>query len=61
MFIGAPNALDLLRQYRVNYVLIGPEELSTWHADPGFFDRSLPLLTKTEHYRVYIVPPPLPD
>ncbi|TMD05509.1 MAG: hypothetical protein E6J01_09875 [Chloroflexi bacterium] len=61
MFIGAPNALDLLRRYRVNYVLIGPEELSTWHADPGFFDRSLPLLTKTEHYRVYIVPPPLPD
>ena len=61
MFIGAPNALDLLHQYGVNYVLIGPEELSTWHADPGFFDRSLPLLTKTEHYRVYIVPPPLPD
>lgn len=61
MFIGAPNALDLLHQYRVNYVLVGPEELSTWHANQGFFDRSLPLLTRTAHYRVYIVPPPLPD
>jgi hypothetical protein len=61
IFIGAPNALDLLRRHRVNYVLIGPEELSTWHADPGFFDRSFPLLTKTEHYRVYVVPTPPPD
>jgi hypothetical protein len=61
MYIGAPDSLDLLHRYGVNYVLVGPQERSAWHADPGFFDRSLPLLTQTEHYRIYIVPPPLPD
>ena len=57
MYIGAPDALALLHRYGVNYVLVGPEELSTWHADPGFFDRQFLLLTQTEHYRVYVVPP----
>jgi hypothetical protein len=58
IYVGAPDALALLHRYRVNYVLVGPEELSTWHADPGFFDRLFPLLTQTEHYRVYVVPRP---
>jgi len=61
MYLGAPDSVDLLRRYGVNYVLVGPEEVSAWHADPGFFDRTLPLLTKTEHYRIYLVPSPFAD
>lgn len=56
IYRGEPEALALLRGYHVNFVVIGPEELTTWRANLQFFDERLPLWARTAHYRIYAVP-----
>ena len=51
----APDAPDLLRRYRVDYVVIGPSERQELHADEGAYRARYPLVISTEHYEVFQV------
>jgi hypothetical protein len=57
IYAGDPQALDLLHHYHVQYVVIGPYELSHAHAALSYFDSSFALLLATENYRIFKVPP----
>lgn len=50
-----PGADDLLRRYQVDYVVIGPDERSTLHADEAAYAARFPVVAATESYRVYDV------
>ena len=39
IYSGAPDALSLLRRYRVDYVLIGPEEVTSLGVNQAFWSR----------------------
>jgi hypothetical protein len=56
IYRGEPDALALLHRYHVNYVMVGPEELTVWAADWRYFDSHFPLALQTDHYRIYRVP-----
>ncbi len=56
MYAGEGDALTLLHRYGVGYVLVGPDELGTWHANLSFFDQQFRIVARTENYRVYAVP-----
>ncbi|MGE0543267.1 MAG: hypothetical protein AB7R89_24165 [Dehalococcoidia bacterium] len=50
-----PNAIDLLRQYNVSYVLIGPSERNTLHANVEGFRSRFPVVAATEGHEVFDV------
>jgi len=52
IFSGAPEAEALLVRYRVEYVLIGPQELSSLHVDEQFWSRHLQM-AQIGQYRLY--------
>jgi hypothetical protein len=52
MYAGAPDAGALLRRYRVEYVLIGPEELNAMKANNEFWSHDS-LLQQIGEYRLY--------
>jgi hypothetical protein len=56
IYRGEPDALPLLQRYQVDYVMVGPEELTVWAADRQYFDSHFPLALQTAHYRIYRVP-----
>jgi hypothetical protein len=51
----APNAIDLLRTYNVSYVLIGPSERNTLHANVEGFRSRFPVIATTEGHEVFDV------
>ncbi len=52
IYAGAPEAEGLLLSYRVEYVLIGPEELSSLHVDEQFWSR-YSKIAEIGEYRIY--------
>ncbi len=52
IYSGAPEAAALLLRYQVEYVLIGPEELSSLHVDEQFWSRHLQI-AQMGQYRLY--------
>jgi hypothetical protein len=52
MYAGAPDADALLRRYRVDYALIGPEELASLSVNREFWSRHS-LFQQTGGYRLY--------
>lgn len=56
IYAGDAQALPLLRRYHATYVVIGPDELATWHANLDYFQTNFQLLLRTANYQIYRVP-----
>ena len=52
IYSGAPDAAELMRRYHVDYVLIGPEELSTLKVNQQFWSQ-YPEVAQAGPYRLY--------
>jgi hypothetical protein len=55
IYAMGPGAVDLLRTYKVDYVVIGPDERSTLKANEAAYADRFPVAARTENYRVYDV------
>jgi hypothetical protein len=55
IYTMGPGADTLLRQYKVDYVLIGPDERSTLGANEAAYAARFPVAAQTENFRVYDV------
>lgn len=55
MFEAGPQGEDLLRQYQVSYVTIGPNELNQFAVDEAYFAQTYPMAFASENYRIYDV------
>jgi len=55
MFQGTADALTLLEQYGIHYVVIGPGELYGLNANESFYISRFPVAFQNENYRVYDV------
>ena len=55
IYAMGPGAEDLLRSYKVDYVVIGPDERSTLNANEAAYADRFPVVAETESYRVYDV------
>jgi hypothetical protein len=55
IYTMGPGAVDLLRTYKVDYVVIGPDERSTLNANEAAYADRFPVAARTENYRVYDV------
>jgi hypothetical protein len=51
----SPVASDLMAKYKVDFVVVGPEEKAKLGADLAGFRRSYPTIVSTEHYDVFDV------
>ena len=58
IYNGGPQALDLLRHYHADYVVIGPSETSVFHPNLDYFGTNFRLAVHTANYAIYAVPPP---
>jgi len=58
IYSGDAAALELLHRYHVAYVVIGPDERSTLHANVDYFNAGFQLALHTANYEIYAVPPP---
>jgi len=52
IYLGVPEADALLRKYNVDYVLVGPMELASFHVNEQFWSK-YKTLAQTGAYRVY--------
>jgi len=55
IYAGAPDAIALLAKYRVDYVVVDPQERSVLTVNDAFFARCPEVLTVGE-YHLYKVP-----
>ena len=55
IYAMGPGADSLLRQYKVDYVVIGPDERSTLRANEAAYAARFPVVASTQDYRVYDV------
>jgi hypothetical protein len=58
IYNGGAQALVLLRHYHADYVVIGPNELSSYHPNLDYFNAQFRLVLHTQNYEIYAVPPP---
>ena len=56
MLQGDPDTPRLLRQYRVEYVVLGPQELAEFKANQPYWDGHAQRVYQTDGYTVYRVP-----
>jgi hypothetical protein len=56
IYNGGPLALELVRRYHADYVVIGPNERSTFHPNVDYFKTQFRLLLHTPNYDIYAVP-----
>jgi hypothetical protein len=56
IYSGGPQALDLLRHYHADYVVIGPNETNTYHPNVDYFGTKFQLVFHTANYAIYAVP-----
>ena len=54
MYLGGPRALQLMQQYGIEYVLVGPEERSKLSANEAYFNRYSAVAVSGQ-YKVYSV------
>ena len=55
MFQGKAGTEDLLKQYKISYVVIGRSEVNEFKADEAYFKQRYPLAFENGGYRVYDV------
>jgi hypothetical protein len=55
IYQGGPTALDLLRHYHVDYVVIGPHEMADLHPNVGYFASRFPTVARTTNYQIFAV------
>ena len=55
IYAMGPGADSLLRQYKVDYVVIGPDERSILRANEAAYAARFPVVASTQDYRVYDV------
>jgi len=57
IYLGGAAAVDLLHRYHADYVVVGPDELATWHANLTYFNARFGVVLRTPNYIVFRVPP----
>jgi hypothetical protein len=57
IYNGGATALDLMRHYHAEYLVIGPSERSTLHPNVEYFNAAFRHVLHTANYDVYAVPP----
>ena len=55
IYHGGPEAIGLLRQYHVDYIVIGPTERTAFQPDANYFNAQFRLVLHTPHYDIYAV------
>ena len=55
IYQGAPEAIDLLRHYHADYIVIGPTERSVFEPNIDYFTTKFRLVLHTQNYDVYAV------
>jgi hypothetical protein len=55
MFKGDKQAIDLLKKYRISYVVIGSSELNDFQANEKYYQSHFPLAFQNQNYRIYDV------
>ena len=58
MYRGGAEAQQLLQQYGIDYVIVGPAEYTDLNADEGFFAATYQAVIDEAGYRVYRIPRP---
>ncbi len=53
MYQGGEPSISLLKQYRIDYVFVGPGELRDFHPNEGFFKSHFPIAFESPNYRIY--------
>ncbi len=53
MFQGKEKAEELLKKYKVDYVIIGPSEKSHFNANESFYDKNYPLFLQMNNTKIY--------
>jgi uncharacterized membrane protein len=56
MFQGSSQALDLLRRYRIRYVLVERDQRENFHERPEFFSSRFPIVFRSPTYILVKVP-----
>ena len=56
MFRGSDHAIELLKQYRVDYVLIEQDKIIDFHEDPEFFKSHFPIVYRSPNFTVLQIP-----
>jgi hypothetical protein len=56
IYLGGQDALPLLHAYHAAYVVVGPDEVETWHANLDYFKSKFALVIQTPNYQVFAVP-----
>jgi len=57
IYAGGATALDLLHQYHADYVVVGPNEMTTLRPNLDYFNTTFQLVLHTASYQIYAVPP----
>ncbi len=57
IYAGGATALDLLHQYHADYVVVGPNEMTTLRPNLDYFNTTFRLVLHTASYQIYAVPP----
>lgn len=55
MFSGGAGAKELLKKYKVDYVVVGPQEIERYNANEKFFSESFKEVLRVDKYNVYSV------
>lgn len=55
IFVGDPQTPQLLAKYNIDYVIVGPGEISNFHADQKYFEDHYPLLVNRYGQEVFDV------
>lgn len=53
MFQGKPGVKELLKKYKVDYVVIGPSEKDRFDAKESFYDQNYPLFLQINNNKIY--------
>jgi hypothetical protein len=56
IYNGGPEAFDLLHHYHADFVVIGPNETTTYHPNVAYFGTQFRLVIHTPTYAIYAVP-----
>jgi uncharacterized membrane protein len=55
MFSGSPDAPQLLTKYKIDFVVIGPSEISQFKASQSYYDTHATLVMQTSEVKAYDV------
>lgn len=56
IYQGGAETNDLLKELKIDYIVIGPGEQSSMNANQAYFDKHFPIFMKDGAYTIYTVP-----